>query len=195
MISVAMIVLNEEQLIARCIKALSWADEIVIVDGGSSDKTVDIIKKLKSLYEVRLYQKAFTGHFGDQKNFAISLTSGDWIFIVDADEIMEPGLISELKSIAVDNNMYDAVAIPRKNFINGIQTTAYPDYQFRFFRAFCRYIYPVHEELIGHRSLYFAKHHIIHHKTNEKQKMQNDYYGHNRKTLTRFYRERHEEWG
>ena len=195
MISAAIICLNEEKLIARCIYNVMWADEVVIIDGGSLDRTKDIIRdSFFNDKKVRWYNNTFRRHFGDQKNLAISMCKGDWIFVLDADETIEDGLVEELKSIATEKNEYDAVNIPRKNFIDGMITDAYPDYQSRFFRNFCRYIYPVHEELVGWRKTCYTEHHILHYKSNDRFNDQQRYY---RKIISEMgnkFRRPHENW-
>lgn len=194
MISAVVICLNEEKLIEQCISNLLWTDEIVVIDGGSVDKTLVLLKKMKDEGIVRLYKKPFDGHFGDQKNLGISLANGDWVFVFDADEIMEPELSDELKSIAVEKNQYDAVAIPRKNFTNGIPVDPYPDLQFRFFRNYCRYLYAFHEELIGYRRLYTAKNHILHYKSQERYNLQQERYRRLKSSHKSKLRLPHEDW-
>ena len=186
MISSVAIVQNEEKLVRSCVKILDWTDDIVVLDGGSVDRTVEILKSIENP-KLRVIKNKFKGHFGDQKNTAISQTKGDWVFVLDADETIEKGLIEELKE-AAKSKKYDVVYIPRKNYIDGELTEAYPDYQLRFFRAYCRYIYSVHEELVGWKRSYIAKKHILHYKTNERQESQNVFYSRNAVVTERFTR-------
>lgn len=176
-ISGTIICQNEDTLIEKCIEQLNWVDEIVVIDGGSVDKTLDILKSIKEKDKrVQVYKVPFNGHFGDQKNIAIMKCSGDWIFNLDADELLEPELQKELIEIAKENKV-ELVRIPRHNFIDSsYQDGAYPDYQSRFFRSFCRYIYPVHEELVGWRTKTEAKHHIIHQKSAGRYNQQQNLY-------------------
>jgi glycosyltransferase involved in cell wall biosynthesis len=80
-ISAIVITKNESAKIADCLESLQWVDEIIIVDDYSTDATKEICQR----YNVRFYQRQFTG-FKDQKSFAMSLTSHDWILELDADE-------------------------------------------------------------------------------------------------------------
>lgn len=179
-ISGAVICQNEDALIRNCIKQLDWVDEIVVIDGGSVDKTISILQELKaSDNRIKVFRVPFNGHFGDQKNMALTHCTGEWIFNIDADEIIEPDLKNELITYASNKDKIEVVNIPRLNFIDDVhQKNAYPDYQARFFRSFCRYIYPVHEELVGWRKEAKAKHHIIHRKSSARfNQQQNQYRG------------------
>jgi glycosyltransferase involved in cell wall biosynthesis len=82
-ISCVIIVFNEEENIRRCLQAISWCDEIVIVDSGSSDKTLEICRD----FNCKIHQKNFNG-YGEQKRYAVSLAENDWVLNVDADEVV-----------------------------------------------------------------------------------------------------------
>ena len=111
-ISVTIITLNEENNIERCMKSVkSFADEVIVVDSGSTDKTVDIAKKLGAKIFVRKFDD-----YSNQKNFAASKTVGEWVFSLDADEVAAEQLSEEVKS-AVKVKDYNAYLIPRRNFI------------------------------------------------------------------------------
>jgi len=193
MISAAVICQNEEMYIAKCLNQLWWVDEIVVVDGGSRDNTIPILRKMKTSMNLKIFQNLFKDHFGDQKNLAISLTTGDWVMVFDVDEEIELDLVEELKTIAIRDNIYDAVAIPRKNYLDDEPTNVYPDYQYRFFRSYCRYIYPVHEELVGYRNLYTATNHLLHYKTGDRYAFQQNFYE-RVKLIKNRMRLPHEEW-
>lgn len=167
MLSIVVICQNEGNIIRKCLESLvDYSDDIVVLDGGSVDNTVDVLKEMRVKHRnIRLFQKPFNFHFGDQKNFAISMCSNKWVMVVDADEIMEDGWHEEVIQV-INSGKYDAICFPRKNSIDGVfQPKQYPDLQFRLFRAYCRYLYPVHEELVGWRNVYTAKAHIIHSKS------------------------------
>ena len=190
-ISGVVITQNEERNIETCINNLGWVDDIVIIDGGSTDSTIDIIKSMQKDYPIRLYKNKFNGHFGDQKNLGISLTLGDWVFVLDSDEIIEAGLSEELYWVTTLNR-YDAISIPRKNYLDGVKTKIYPDHQARFFRAYCRYAYAVHEELVAWKRAYRAKNHVLHYKSAEKQEYQNSLYLKRAESFKRFMRTKEE---
>jgi len=99
MISALAITYNEEQHIERFIKDLSFADEIIIVDSNSTDRTVTIAETLGAKVVVRDFD-----NFSSQKNFAISLATHDWIVFFDADEAVSPELAKEIQSKIGHNN-------------------------------------------------------------------------------------------
>lgn len=110
MISALAITYNEEEHIERFIKSLSFADEIIIVDAHSTDKTVDIAKSLGANVIIRDFE-----NFSSQKNFAIEQAKHDWIVFFDLDELISPELAQEIQSKISSNN--DAVAYKvKRNF-------------------------------------------------------------------------------
>lgn len=95
MLSIIIITKNEEEVIEDCIKsAKPVADEIIMVDDYSDDKTVEIAKKLGA----KIVQNRFVD-FAAQRNFAMSLAKNNWVLFLDADERLTPEFIKELKSI------------------------------------------------------------------------------------------------
>ncbi len=133
-ISIVLAVFNEEDNIAACLRSiedLAW--EIVIVDGGSVDKTVEIAKKFGA--QIIMASNPIVFHIN--KNMAIDAAKGDWIFQLDADEAVSDELkkeIIEKTSMESDVNGY---WIPRKNFFLGRFLTKggqYPDYTLRLYR-------------------------------------------------------------
>lgn len=132
-ISVVMTVLNEEKRIKDCLESVKWADEIVIVDDGSIDNTLPIAKK----YTDKIIPHKSEGYVEPSRNFAISNASGDWILILDADEVVPSSLSSKLQEIANESSKAECVRIARKNIIfnKWIQHTGWwPDYNIRFFK-------------------------------------------------------------
>ena len=93
--SVAVVTLNEEERLRACLESVVWADEIVVVDAGSSDKTVAIAREFTD----RVQFRAWDG-YGTQKNFALGLCRGDWILSLDADERSSEALRSEIQARA-----------------------------------------------------------------------------------------------
>jgi len=132
-VSVVINTLNEELNIGRAIKSVKgFADEIIVVDMESSDKTVAIAKKAGA----RVFSHRPMNYVEPARNFAISKAQGDWIFILDADEEAQPSLIAELKRIA-ESDLADFIRIPRKNLIFGkwmMHARWWPDYNIRFFK-------------------------------------------------------------
>jgi len=132
-ISVIIHTLNEEKNISACIQSVQkLADEILVVDMKSTDKTVSLAKKAGAhILSVKRY-----GYVEPARAMAIKKAKGDWIAIIDADERLTPSLIKELKRLTIEN-IYDCIEIPKKNMIlkSWMQHTAWwPDYLVRFFR-------------------------------------------------------------
>lgn len=114
MISAVLITLNEEENIDRALDSLkNLADEIIVVDSGSIDKTIKIAEK----YGAKTFFREFD-NFAEQKNWATSKAKGDWILSLDADEEIPEKLAEEIKK-AVTSDSYNGYLIPRRNFILG----------------------------------------------------------------------------
>jgi len=130
-VTVTIITKNEAAHIGAAIDSASWADEIVVVDSDSTDDTV----ALAQAKGVRVESRTWTG-WVDQKNFAASLAANDWIFSLDADERVTPGLAQEVKGLLAGEPPHAAYKVPRVTFHLGrwIRTTDfYPDYQTRLY--------------------------------------------------------------
>ena len=132
-ISVVLAVYNEEANLKKCLEAVkNLAFEIVIVDGGSKDKTLEIAK----LFNARVIQTTNPPNFHINKNKAIDAASGDWVLQLDADEVVSDKLVEEIKDVITDVN-FNGYWIPRKNFFLGRFLTKggqYPDYTLRLYR-------------------------------------------------------------
>jgi len=134
MLSVVIITLNEEAKIRDCLESVKWADEIIVVDSCSQDKTVEVARE----YTSKVYQREFTG-FGEQKNFALSKAKGDWILSIDADEGVSPELQGEIER-TLDNPKACGYYVPRKSYFASkwIKHCGWwPDYILRLFRRDC----------------------------------------------------------
>lgn len=93
-ISAVVLTFNEEEFVRDCLESVKWVDEIVVVDSGSTDRTLDICRE----YTDRIFYREFKG-FGSQKNFAIERASCDWVLYIEADERATPGLVAEIKEV------------------------------------------------------------------------------------------------
>jgi len=124
---------NEEKNLGRCLESVkNFAEEIVVVDMHSTDKTVEIAKKYKS----KIFLHEYTRYVEPARNFALSKATGDWVLLIDADEELPQNLASKLTKIAKENKV-DYVQIPRKNIIFGKwieHSRWWPDYLVRFFK-------------------------------------------------------------
>lgn len=132
-VSVIINTLNEEKNIARVIKSISWADEIIVCDMYSQDKTVEIAKKMGA--KVVFHKRE--GFVEPARNFAISEASNEWVLVLDADEIIPASLSEKLREIVKKSIVSDFVEIPSKNIIFGKWIKAsmwWPDYHIRFFK-------------------------------------------------------------
>lgn len=130
-ISAVIITLNEEKNIERCLKSLSFADEIIVVDSHSTDKTKEIARRFTD----KIFEVDWEG-FGKTKELARQKASHSWIFSIDADEEVAPKLKEEILQ-AVHNNFYSGYFIPRKsNFLGKwiYHSGWYPDYVLRLFQ-------------------------------------------------------------
>jgi glycosyltransferase involved in cell wall biosynthesis len=130
---------NNEKIIRRCLESVKWADEILIVDSYSTDKTLDICRE----YSAHIIQHEYINS-ALQKNWAIPQAEHEWIVLLDSDEELEAGFKQEVLDILqTPPENIDGYRMARKNLIYGkwVKTCGcYPDYQERLFRRKCRYI-------------------------------------------------------
>lgn len=132
MISVILITRDEERNIRGCLESVSWADEIVVMDSGSTDDTVAICREFTDQVE----STDWPG-FGPQKNRALDRARGDWVLSIDADEQVSEALREELLAIADDPAAAPGWMLPRRSSYCGRFMRHggwYPDYVLRFFR-------------------------------------------------------------
>lgn len=146
MISATIITLNEQRNIKKVLQGLKGVvDEVVIVDSGSIDKTVEFAKESCA----KVFYREFD-NFSNQKNFAASKTEGDWILSMDADEELPKELGEEIKK-SVKKNEFSAYLIPRRNFILGgeIKHSRWsPDKHIWLWKkSFGKWVGEVHEEV------------------------------------------------
>jgi glycosyltransferase involved in cell wall biosynthesis len=131
-ISATIITLNEEENIAAALESLAWADEIIVVDSESTDRTVEIALR----YTDRVITQKWLG-YAAQKNFASELASHDWVFNLDADERLTPELQSQILSLkTASQTTAAAFEMPRKVYYLGrwIRYSGwYPDYKIRLY--------------------------------------------------------------
>jgi glycosyltransferase involved in cell wall biosynthesis len=131
-LSVAMIAMNEEANLPRTLESVRWADEIVIVDSGSKDRTIEVAQSFKA----KTFYHDFGGH-GEQKNVALDFCTCDWILLLDADEVLTQELQDEIRQLLAAEPEYGAYWIPRLNLIFGRWMRHggfYPDRKLRLFR-------------------------------------------------------------
>lgn len=130
-ISATVITYNEERRIREALESLAWADEIVVVDSGSSDSTLRICREFTD----KIYHRDWTGYV-DQKSYAVEKAAHDWIFSLDADERPTPELQAEIRDLARAGFQSPGYRIPRVARFMGRWIRHgdwYPDYQLRLF--------------------------------------------------------------
>lgn len=174
-LSAVVIAKDEEKKIADCLESLSWVDEVVLVDTGSEDGTVEIAKKFGA--------KVFTsqgGSYSEWRNRGFKAAAGEWILYVDADERVTPLLKREILSIVnrktLITNHPAAYAIPRRNFILGKELKHggwWPDYVKRLFlkSEFTGWSGELHEEPHFSGSLGHLENPLIHIKHDKLEQM------------------------
>ena len=161
-LSVVIITLNEEANLPRTLASVTWADEIVVLDSGSTDRTREIAES----FHAKFYCESWKG-FAAQKNSALQKASGDWILSLDADEEVEPALAQEIKQTLAGNPSAAGLWIPRKNFFlnRWIRHGGfYPDPKLRLFRRGAGTFEDrlVHEDLRVQGSTASLKNHLLH---------------------------------
>ncbi len=131
-ISIAMIAHNEAVNLPRSLSSVQWADEIVVVDTDSNDNTGEVARQ----FGAKVFCRPNERNLNINKNFAIERCSGDWVLVLDADEVVLDTLAGEIRKV-IQTNDADGYLIPRRNYVMGKWLrfgSQYPDYQLRLFR-------------------------------------------------------------
>jgi len=129
-ISVIVITKDEEKNISDCLKSVEWADEIIVVDSESTDKTIELAKKFTDKIFIRKWEG-----YVPQKRYAMSLAKNEWVLSIDADERITPELKEEIQILS--QNDFNGFRIRRKNFLMNKEITSCgweKDYQLKLFR-------------------------------------------------------------
>lgn len=160
-LSTVVITKNEEGKIKACLESIKWADEIIVLDNGSSDKTIEIAKKYSD--------KVFVFNdldFASIRNKGMEKATNDWVFYVDADERVLSDLQTEIVEL-IKSNQYSAIAISRKNIIFGQEVKYgpfWPDWVIRLLKKddFEEWIGKVHEYPKFKGKLGYSKNSLLH---------------------------------
>lgn len=115
MLSVVVLAKNEEENIESCLATLKWADEILVIDDESTDKTSEIASKLGA----KVVQHSLKNDFSEQRNFGLEQAKGDWILFVDADERVSPALTQEIKNTISKNQDKNGYYLKRDDHLFG----------------------------------------------------------------------------
>jgi len=131
-LSVVVVTRNEEDRLRACLESVAWADQIVVVDAESDDKTVTIAREFTDHVVVRPWPG-----YAAQKNVAIEMATGEWVLSLDADEVVSTELTAEIRRVLAADGPADGYAVPRRNIFWGRWVRhggLYPDWQLRLFR-------------------------------------------------------------
>lgn len=147
-ISIVVIAFNESHHIGDCLESVQWADDIVVLDSGSTDDTAEIARSRKA----RVFDIPWQG-FGPQKQAAVDLALHDLVFNIDCDERVTPELAAEIQQLLCSENLKAAYSIPRRTFLgaNEIRHCGwYPDRTVRLFDRRTARFSPemVHEKVV-----------------------------------------------
>ena len=137
-ISAVIITFNEERNIAKAVDSVSWADEVLVIDSHSADKTREIAESRGA----KVIERDWPG-FSEQKQFGVDAATNDWILSIDADEWVSGGLREEIQSVGKKGTELAGYRIPRLTIYMGREIRHggwFPDRQLRFFnRNHCRW--------------------------------------------------------
>jgi len=137
-LSTLIIARDEEHDLPECLESVKWADEMIVVDNGSMDKTTSIAEK-NGAKVFKYDREASQGYFSEIRNFAALKARGDWLLYIDADERVTKGLSDEISEIVRGDGGHSraAYAIPRKNILLGREMKHggwWPDYVLRLIK-------------------------------------------------------------
>lgn len=137
-ISAVILVKNAEKTIAECLESLCAFGEVVLLDNGSTDATLDIAAKYPN---VKIFHEPNFCGFGKMKNIALSKATNDWILSIDSDEVLMPEIVSQINAMQLNDNT--VVALSRLNYYGDRCMKCcgwYPDYVWRIFnRKYTRF--------------------------------------------------------
>jgi glycosyltransferase involved in cell wall biosynthesis len=169
-LSVAIITLNEEANLGRTLASVQFADEVIVIDSGSTDRTLEIARSFKN---TKVFSEAWKG-FSAQKNSAIEKCVGAWVLSLDADEELSSELQTEIRILLSAEPPADAYLLRRRNLFLGRWIHYggyYPDPKLRLFRRYTANFAPatrfterpVHETITFEGKLATLHHDLIHH--------------------------------
>jgi len=160
-LSVVTITLNEAHRLEQCHGSIAWAEEWVVVDSGSDDRTPELARRLSA----SVFERPFD-NFSNQWNYAIEQAKGDWVLVLAADEQVSTGLRREIEGVLRGASGPSCYAVPRRNVLFGRWLKhggQYPDWSLRLFRrGSARWVGAVHEQLAHTGPLGCLHHPIIH---------------------------------
>lgn len=160
-LAVLILTYNEEANITACVRSAAFADEIVVIDSGSTDRTVEIA----AILGARCVSRPMSGGFAAQRNFALTQTEADWVLFLDADERITPELAAEIQTV-IGQGGENGYEILRQNVLFGtpIQHGGFsPDYSLRLYpRHAISWQGVVHEQAIVTVPVQRLRCHMLH---------------------------------
>lgn len=161
MLSIVILAKNEEDRIVTCLESVKWADEIVILDNGSTDKTTELAKK----YTDKIF-KFESDDYSALRNKAFEKSSGDWVLYIDPDERILSDLKNEIEEF-IKSNSFSAYALSRKNIIFGQEVSYgpfWPDWVIRLLKRneFETWVGKIHEYPRFKGELGYSKNSLLH---------------------------------
>jgi len=161
-LSIVILTFNSQKYLHDVLKSASFADEILLLDSGSTDETLNIAK---SFSNVKILTQAWLG-FGKQKQAGVEASLKDWVFVLDSDEIITETLKKEIIATC-EKPKYRAYMVPRLNYFFGKpikRCGLYPDATLRLFnKKFAHFSDDeVHEKVITHEKVGRLTHHMLH---------------------------------
>jgi glycosyltransferase involved in cell wall biosynthesis len=161
-ITAAIITFNEEKRIERCLGSLTWADEIVVIDSFSTDRTVEICRR----FTKSVYQHPWPNDYSVQRSRAHQHASHDWMLFLDADEVVTSGLRDEIRERLSADPGADAFEIPRREYFGGKWIKAggwYPQYKTILYRkSLGEWVNPIHEKFVTRGTTAYLQSPILH---------------------------------
>ncbi len=112
MISAVVLTHNDEAILPRCLKSLSWCDEIIVIDDESTDGTIGIANKSGA----KVFSRKLNDDFAGQRNFGLEKAKGEWVLFVDSDEVVSRELADEIQGLSYNKNGY---LFKRKDYWGG----------------------------------------------------------------------------
>lgn len=170
-ISCCIITLNQADRLEMAIRdVVNFVDEVVVIDGGSEDNSVQVAEKLGA----KVYYRKWDDDFGAQRNYSIEKAKNDWVFILDSDESLKFGENYDLKKIISENPKNDGFCFIRANYLDKKQSGSEYDFdkQLRLFKRYGYYNEKIHEVAKGLKNVIDigkTKCLILHYKSKDEQ--------------------------
>lgn len=161
-LSLVILTYNSEKHLKKVLESCTFADEVLLLDSGSSDESLEIAKQFSN---VKILQEKWQG-FGKMKKLAVTLAKNSWIFSLDSDEVITEELRKELEEV-LENPKFKVYRVARLNFFFGKAVKRlglYPDYSLRFFnKNYANFNEKeVHESLESKEKIGTLKNHFLH---------------------------------